>query len=169
MTSPDPQSPTPVVPDGPLVMPRDEFGTVQGAAAAPGWTATKPCGCGPLQPCPAHLGADGSDIAVAAPASDGTGQPPPACPEQSGPRTGAVDALLLGAALDPEMRQVVAEAVARAVSAERERIRQIAIRTHAVCTADEGTSCYFAALIETGSTDEKGGAPVDWSFTDPAL
>lgn len=33
-------------------------------------------------------------------------------------------------------------------AAERERIRQIAVRNQAVCTADEGTSCYFADLLE---------------------
>jgi hypothetical protein len=38
--------------------------------------------------------------------------------------------------------------LAEAVAAERERIRQLADRTEAVCTADEGTSCYFSALLE---------------------
>jgi hypothetical protein len=38
--------------------------------------------------------------------------------------------------------------MAEAVAAERERIRQLADRTQAVCTGDEGTSCYFSALLE---------------------
>ena len=33
-------------------------------------------------------------------------------------------------------------------AAERERIREMAVRNGAVCAGDEGTSCYFAALIE---------------------
>jgi hypothetical protein len=40
-----------------------------------------------------------------------------------------------------------AAAIARA---ERERIRQLATRTQAVCRGDDGTSCYFAALIAEG-------------------
>jgi len=41
----------------------------------------------------------------------------------------------------------IGEAVA---AAEQERIRQLAIRTGAVCTGDEGTSCFFADLIGGG-------------------
>jgi hypothetical protein len=41
----------------------------------------------------------------------------------------------------------IGEAVA---AAERERIRQLAISTGAVCTGDEGTSCYFADLLGDG-------------------
>lgn len=36
---------------------------------------------------------------------------------------------------------------------ERERIRQMAIRNQAVCTSDEGTSCYFSALLEDRSEE----------------
>ena len=36
---------------------------------------------------------------------------------------------------------------AAVAAAERERIRQMAVRNQAVCTGDEGTSCYFADLI----------------------
>ena len=43
--------------------------------------------------------------------------------------------------------------LAAAVAAERERIRQLAIRNHAVCTGDDGTSCFFADLI----TEPSGG------------
>jgi hypothetical protein len=32
-------------------------------------------------------------------------------------------------------------------AAERERIREMAVRNEAVCTSDEGTGCYFADLI----------------------
>jgi hypothetical protein len=41
----------------------------------------------------------------------------------------------------------VRRAIEEAVSAERERIRQMAIRNQAVCAGDEGTCCYFADLI----------------------
>jgi hypothetical protein len=44
-------------------------------------------------------------------------------------------------------RNLLAGAVPLIQAAERERIRQIAVRTQAVCTGDEGTSCYFADLI----------------------
>jgi len=51
----------------------------------------------------------------------------------------------------PKVTALAADALAllikAAVTAERERIRQVAIRNHAVCTGDDGTSCYFAALI----------------------
>lgn len=40
-----------------------------------------------------------------------------------------------------------------AAAAERERIRQMAIRNNAVCTGDEGTSCYFADLIREPADD----------------
>jgi histidine triad (HIT) family protein len=36
-------------------------------------------------------------------------------------------------------------------AAERERIRELADRNGAVCTGDEGTSCYFSALIREGT------------------
>lgn len=42
----------------------------------------------------------------------------------------------------------MAAAEKEAATAERERIRQLAIRNGAVCTGDEGTSCYFAELIK---------------------
>ncbi len=46
------------------------------------------------------------------------------------------------------------------VAAERERIRQLAIRNEAVCAADEGTCCYFADLIrEPRERSEEGTAP----------
>ena len=37
--------------------------------------------------------------------------------------------------------------IAGAVTAERERIAQMADRNEAICTGSEGTSCYFSALI----------------------
>jgi len=37
-------------------------------------------------------------------------------------------------------------------AAERERIREMADRNGAVCTGDEGTSCYFADLIRGESS-----------------
>jgi hypothetical protein len=40
--------------------------------------------------------------------------------------------------------------LAEAVAAERERIRRMAVRNNAVCTGDEGTSCYFADLLAEG-------------------
>jgi hypothetical protein len=49
--------------------------------------------------------------------------------------------------LDPEHREVYRRIAGPVAAAERERIRQLAIRTQAVCTGDEGTSCYFADLI----------------------
>ena len=60
---------------------------------------------------------------------------------------------------DMQIGEVVA---AFAVSFERERIRQLAIRVHAVCTGDDGAISYFAALIgeppqERG--EEKDGKP----------
>lgn len=45
----------------------------------------------------------------------------------------------------------MAAIVAAVVKDERERIRQLAIRNGAVCTGDEGTSCYFADLLDGGS------------------
>jgi hypothetical protein len=41
----------------------------------------------------------------------------------------------------------VATVIAAAAAAERERIRQLAIRNGAVCPGDDGTSCYFADLL----------------------
>lgn len=37
--------------------------------------------------------------------------------------------------------------IAAAVTAERERIADMADRNGAVCPGDDGTSCYFSALI----------------------
>jgi hypothetical protein len=49
---------------------------------------------------------------------------------------------------DPElMRQHNGATVCQAVTAERERIRHLAVRAGAVCAGDEGTRCYFADLI----------------------
>ena len=50
--------------------------------------------------------------------------------------------------LSDERARKIAGAVA---AAERERIRQMAVRNEAVCTGDEGTSCYFADLIREPS------------------
>ena len=46
-------------------------------------------------------------------------------------------------------------------AAERERIRQMAVRSNAVCVGDEGTNCYFADLIREPRerSDEKGPTP----------
>jgi hypothetical protein len=44
--------------------------------------------------------------------------------------------------------------IAGAVTAERERIIRLADRNEAVCTGDEGTSCYFSALIREVPADE---------------
>lgn len=41
----------------------------------------------------------------------------------------------------------LAQAIATAVKAERARIRELADRSGAVCTGDEGTSHYFSALL----------------------
>lgn len=41
--------------------------------------------------------------------------------------------------------------LAGARAAERERIRELAVRAGAVCTGGEGTSCYFADLIGPAS------------------
>jgi hypothetical protein len=38
-----------------LCVPVDEYAAIRGAAEALGVTATKPCGCGPLEPCARHL------------------------------------------------------------------------------------------------------------------
>lgn len=46
-----------------------------------------------------------------------------------------------------QRRAVVEHAAPYIRAAERERIRQLAVRNGAVCTGDEGTSCYFADLI----------------------
>lgn len=45
------------------------------------------------------------------------------------------------------VQRLISEAVPGAVTAERERIRQLATRNNAVCAGDEGTNCYFADLI----------------------
>jgi hypothetical protein len=45
------------------------------------------------------------------------------------------------------VQRLISESVPGAVTAERERIRQMAIRNNAVCVGDEGTNCYFADLI----------------------
>jgi hypothetical protein len=53
--------------------------------------------------------------------------------------------------VSPSRDQVRAmvEAVAPLVAAaERKRIREMADRTGAVCPGDDGTSCYFSALLE---------------------
>lgn len=59
---------------------------------------------------------------------------------------------------------VAAEAVPiaeAAATAERERIRQLADRTGAVCPGDDGTSCFFSALLEpAGRSDEEAASPV---------
>jgi hypothetical protein len=44
----------------------------------------------------------------------------------------------------------LARAIAAAVMAEQARIRELADRTGAVCTGDEGTSHYFSALLTEG-------------------
>lgn len=49
--------------------------------------------------------------------------------------------------LDPEHRGVYQRIAGAVAAAERERIRQMAVRVGAVCTGDEGTSCYFADLL----------------------
>lgn len=67
--------------------------------------------------------------------TDWIGPPDPHEPEhRSSPGRDELEAALLAAA--PLIR-----------AAERERIRQMAIRNQAVCTGDEGTSRYFADLI----------------------
>jgi hypothetical protein len=44
----------------------------------------------------------------------------------------------------------LAQAIAAALMAERARIRELADRSGAVCTGDEGTSHYFSALLTEG-------------------
>lgn len=51
----------------------------------------------------------------------------------------------------------ISAVIAQAVAAERDRIRQLAVRNGAVCTGDEGTSCYFADLI--GEPTEAAAEP----------
>jgi hypothetical protein len=46
-----------------------------------------------------------------------------------------------------QRRAVIEHAAPFILAAERERIRQLAIRNQAVCTGDEGTSCWFSDLI----------------------
>lgn len=61
-----------------------------------------------------------------------------------------------------ELDMAIGAAVAAAaVAAERERIRQLAIRSHAVCADEEGGSFYFAALIGEPQerSDEEGATP----------
>lgn len=48
---------------------------------------------------------------------------------------------------EPSSDLTPAQAYMAGVKAERERIAQLADRNGAVCTGDEGTSCYFSALI----------------------
>ena len=50
-------------------------------------------------------------------------------------------------AASPGMRELYVRIGAAVAAAERERIREMAVRTGAVCTGDEGTSCCFAALL----------------------
>jgi hypothetical protein len=125
--------------------------------------------------------AESPESAVEPPASDDTGQASPAAHGQAGPRTSAVPALPVAAVLSEAIRIRLADAMydsvdrcarckvcehqigaavkvmAEAVASERGRIRQMAVRTQAVCTSEEGTSCYFSALLEPGkfSDDEK--------------
>jgi hypothetical protein len=51
------------------------------------------------------------------------------------------------AAEQERAEQGLAAAIAAAVVAERERIRQLADRNGAVCTGDEGTQCWFSDLL----------------------
>jgi hypothetical protein len=72
---------------------------------------------------------------------------------------GALDAaraLRYGEPTDTYTWDYVAEAALLAAApliraAERDRIRQLADRNGAVCTGDEGTSCYFSELIREPS------------------
>jgi hypothetical protein len=49
-----------------------------------------------------------------------------------------------------DLENRLAQAIAAALMAERARIRELADRTGAVCTGDEGTSHYFSALLTEG-------------------
>jgi hypothetical protein len=50
--------------------------------------------------------------------------------------------------LDPEYQEMYRRVAGAVAAAERARIRALADRTKAVCTdGDEGTQCYFSALI----------------------
>jgi hypothetical protein len=51
----------------------------------------------------------------------------------------------------PHDREFDMRAAEAAAAAERERIREMAVRNNAVCVGDEGTSCYFADLIREPS------------------
>lgn len=53
------------------------------------------------------------------------------------------------------LTETLGAAVTAAVSAERERIRKLADRNGAVCTGDEGTSCYFADLLAEPSVESQ--------------
>lgn len=59
--------------------------------------------------------------------------------------------------LDPEHRGVYERIAGAVAEAERERIRQMADRNGAVCTGDEGTSCYFADLLGPEVRERSGG------------
>jgi hypothetical protein len=51
------------------------------------------------------------------------------------------------AALGDRLAIAIAVAVETAVKGERKRIRELADRSGAVCAGDEGTNCWFSALI----------------------
>jgi hypothetical protein len=54
-----------------------------------------------------------------------------------------------------QRRAVIEHAAPYIAAAERERIRQMAIRTRAVTTGDEGTSCYFADCLGPEPAEER--------------
>ena len=52
-----------------------------------------------------------------------------------------------------DVRVILAGVAPLIAAAEGERIAQLEDRTEAACRADEGTSCYFSALIRGGAHD----------------
>lgn len=60
-----------------------------------------------------------------------------------------------------QVRAMLEAAAPLIAAAERERIREMAVRNGAVCPGDDGTSCYFAALLEGPGTPVKTGERSD--------
>jgi hypothetical protein len=60
-----------------------------------------------------------------------------------------------------QVRMMLAAVAPPIQAAERERIRQMAVRNNAVCVGDEGTNCFFADLLgpEVQERSEEGPRP----------
>ena len=105
-------------------------------------------------PLPGGEGAPGAET-VAGEGQGGTGEPGaahehewkrcPGCPNGDGPCACAGVPCCNAERAEAE---AVAGAYAEGVKAERQRIRELADRNGAICPGDDGTSCYFSALIQ---------------------